>query len=70
MKSSFCSLLAPVIGVCRYSIYLISYLIICPSHSGHGSDAGLIRLINAFSTGEGAVMLSKDYLMFNMNKAC
>lgn len=41
----FCPLLSPVIGVCRYSIYGISSVIIFPFHDGHGSDAGSIRLV-------------------------
>lgn len=41
----FLPLLSPVIGVCRYSIYGISSVIIFPFHDGHGSDAGLIRLV-------------------------
>lgn len=44
-KLSLLLLLAPKIGVCRYSIYTINSLTNSPIASGHGSDAGLIRLI-------------------------
>ena len=71
MNFLFCPLLSPVIGVCRYSIYGISRVIIFPFHDGHGSDAGLIRLVRLLLVLEKALSLLSNYcLMLNTKGAC
>ena len=53
------------------SIYGISSVIIFPFHDGHGSDAGLIRLVRLLLVLEKALSLLSNYcLMLNTKGAC